>query len=120
MYNFTKNDPFNAQEIEALRQRLAQMDQVALTRFYNSSLHLCMLDRQRPPRAHFVQQFVQAWKEMTKRAQESDNVFQLQAPPTTVSAKPKKMARAGERSRVLSKHTGGLSREGSNPSTIPA
>ena len=120
MYSFTKIDPFTEQELEDLRQRLAGMDQAALIRFYNSSLHLCMLTRDQPPRAPFVQQFVQAWKEMTKRAQDSQDAFQLQAQPMPVSAQPKKMARAGERTRVLSKQTGVWNREDTNPSTIPA
>lgn len=71
MYNFTQRGPFDERQIETLRQHLVQMDQAALTRFYNSSLHMCMLSRNQPPRASFVQQLVQAWKEMIRRAQVS-------------------------------------------------
>src|SRR5947209_1634318 len=45
------------------------MDRAALIRFYNSSLHLCMLTREKPPRAPYLQQLVQAWKEMARREQ---------------------------------------------------
>ena len=74
MYDFIQRGPFDEQQIETLRQHLAQMDQAALIRFYNSSLHMCMLNRNQPPRASFVQQLVQAWKEMIRRTQVSTGV----------------------------------------------
>ncbi len=119
MYNFTQSGPFDEQQIETMRQRLAAMDQTALIRFYNSSLHMCMLTRDKPPRAPFVQQLVQAWKELTKREQQANDVFQLQPAPMPPSAKPKAMALAGERLRPIAQQNGSLGAD-SNASTIPA
>src|SRR3954469_24550664 len=67
MYDFTRTRPFDEQQIETLRQRLTRMDRAALIRFYNSTLHMCMLTREKPPRAPYLQQLVQAWKEMVQR-----------------------------------------------------
>jgi hypothetical protein len=69
MYDFTRTRPFDEQQIETLRQRLTRMDRAALIRFYNSTLHMCMLTREKPPRAPYLQQLVQAWKEMAQRGQ---------------------------------------------------
>jgi hypothetical protein len=69
MYDFTRTSPFDAQQIETLRQRLTRLDRAALIRFYNSSLHMCMLTQERLPRAPYLQQLVQAWKEMAQREQ---------------------------------------------------
>ncbi len=69
MYDFTRTGPFDQQQIETLRQRLTRLDRAALIRFYNSSLHLCMLTQAKPPRAPYLQQLVQAWKEMAQREQ---------------------------------------------------
>src|SRR3954463_6204036 len=69
MYDFTRTRPFDEQQIETLRQRLTRMDRAALIRFYNSTLHMCMLTREKPPRAPYLQQLVQAWKEMAQREQ---------------------------------------------------
>ena len=119
MYNFTQSGPFDEQQIEALRQRLAGMDQAALIRFYNSSLHLCMLNRDQPPRAPFVQQLVQAWKEMTKRTQQSNDVFQLQGEPMPPSVKPKAMVRVEKGLHPAAQQNGILGAD-SNPATISA
>ena len=67
MYDFTRISPFDEQQIETMRQRLTRMDRAALIRFYNSSLQMCMLTREKPPRAPYLQQLVQAWKEMAQR-----------------------------------------------------
>src|SRR3954468_8391387 len=71
MYDFTRTSPFDEQQIETLRQRLTRLDRAALIRFYNSSLHMCMLTHEKPPRAPYLQQLVQAWKEMAQREQTS-------------------------------------------------
>src|SRR3954451_24583673 len=76
MYDFTRTSPFDEQQIETLRQRLTRMDRAALIRFYNSSLHMCMLHQDKPPRAPYMQQLVQAWKEMAKREQISAGLEQ--------------------------------------------
>jgi hypothetical protein len=69
VYDFTRTGPFDQQQIETMRQRLTRMDRAALIRFYNSSLHMCMLTQEKPPRAPYLQQLVQAWKEMAQREQ---------------------------------------------------
>src|SRR3954468_18803155 len=69
MYDFTRTSPFDEQQIETLRQRLTRLDRAALIRFYNSTLHMCMLTREKPPRAPYLQQLVQAWKEMAQQGQ---------------------------------------------------
>jgi hypothetical protein len=71
MYDFTRTSPFDEQQIETLRQRLTRMDRAALIRFYNSSLQMCLLTREKLPRAPYLQQLVQAWKEMAQRERAS-------------------------------------------------
>src|SRR5947209_6455782 len=84
IYDFTRTRPFDEQQIETLRQRLTRMDRAALIRFYNSSLHMCMLTREKPPRAPYLQQLVQAWKEMAQREQTSAGTEQGASSPATL------------------------------------
>ena len=55
------------EELEQLRGRLAKMSQADLTKFYQACIDMCQLNRGVAPRASFVQQLVQAWKEMERR-----------------------------------------------------
>jgi len=43
------------------------MSQADLTKFYQACIDMCQLNRGVAPRASFVQQLVQAWKEMERR-----------------------------------------------------
>ena len=68
MYRFTQDGPFTRQGLEEVRQRLARMNKSELLRFYQSCLSMCRVDQVgRPPAASFVQQLVQAWKELVRR-----------------------------------------------------
>jgi hypothetical protein len=68
MYRFTQNGPFTRQGLEEVRQRLARMNKPELLRFYEASLTMCRVDQAgRPPNGSFVQQLVQAWKELVRR-----------------------------------------------------
>ena len=68
MYRFTQNGPFTRHGLEEVRQRLARMNKPELLRFYESCLTMCRVDQLgRPPAASFVQQLVQAWKELVRR-----------------------------------------------------
>ena len=66
--------PLNAAELKALRARLAKMTHEDLMKFYDSALEtcqfrleMCKLRQSAPPRVAFLQQLVQAWKEMLRR-----------------------------------------------------
>ena len=84
MYDFTRTSPFDEQQIETMRQRLTRLDRAALIRFYNSSLHMCMLTQEKPPRAPYLQQLVQAWKEMARREQAFAGTEQGTSSPATL------------------------------------
>ena len=43
------------------------MTQADLVKFYDAGLQMCQLDRGVPPRAAFIQQLVQAWRELNRR-----------------------------------------------------
>jgi hypothetical protein len=84
MYNFPRTDLFEEEQIETLRQRLTRLDRAALIRFYNSSLAMCMLTQEKLPRAPYLQQLVQAWKEMAQREQTSAGAGQGVSSPATL------------------------------------
>jgi hypothetical protein len=54
-------------QIELLRARLLRMGEAELLRFYESAHYMSRIDRGETPRAAFVQQLVQAWREMDWR-----------------------------------------------------
>ena len=54
-------------QIEQLRARLQRMGDHELQRFYESAHFMSRIDRGETPRAAFVQQLVQAWREMDRR-----------------------------------------------------
>ena len=57
--------PLSREELEAVRARLRKMSDAHLIRHYEASLQMCQLDPgKRPPSASFVQQLVQAWREL--------------------------------------------------------
>lgn len=57
-----------AVELQALRTRLSTMTEADLVKFYDAGLHMCRLTNGVPPRAAFVQQLVQAWRELGRRS----------------------------------------------------
>lgn len=63
--------PLTAEELKALRVRLAKMRHEELMKFYAAALEMCQFSRGKPPRAPFIQQLVQAWKEMQRRRKAS-------------------------------------------------
>jgi hypothetical protein len=67
MYGFTDQAPFDRNRLEELRVRLSRMGRQELQRFYEACWHMCRLEQGCPPRAPFIQQLVQAWKEMQRR-----------------------------------------------------
>ena len=67
MLSFNGDGPLDRTQLDELRKRLSKMSITALSDFYYAAWTMCKPDRERPPRAPYVQQLVQAWKEMTKR-----------------------------------------------------
>jgi hypothetical protein len=59
--------PMDESQLEELRQRLARMGTAELQHFYQSAHHMSRMDRREAPRAAFVQQLVQAWRELDRR-----------------------------------------------------
>ena len=58
----------SVQDLAELRERLQKMSDFQLQSWYNDCLHMCQLDsRGQPPKAAYVQQLVQAWKEIDRR-----------------------------------------------------
>jgi len=63
-----KDGPLTQEELEAVRERLRKMSDAQLVRHYEAGLQMCQLDPgKRPPSASFVQQLVQAWRELVRR-----------------------------------------------------
>jgi hypothetical protein len=56
-----------ALELQSLRERVAKMTQADLVKFYEAGLQTCQLAHGIPPRAAFIQQLVQAWRELARR-----------------------------------------------------
>ena len=104
MYDFIRISPFDEQQIETLRQRLTRMDRAALIRFYNSSLQMCLLTREKPPRAPYLQQLVQAWKEMAQRERASAGTEQGASISATLPGidqeQPQKRPRAAQATKA--------------------
>jgi len=59
--------PLTAEELKALRVRLANMSEREVAMYYEDALYMCRLDQGVPPRAAFIQQLVAAWKELQRR-----------------------------------------------------
>jgi hypothetical protein len=59
--------PMSQEQIEQLRARLQRMGNRELQYFYESAPYMSRIDRGEVPRAAFVQQLVQAWREMDRR-----------------------------------------------------
>ena len=59
--------PLSRDELEAVRVRLRKMSDTHLIRHYEAGLQMCQLNQGRPPSAAFVQQLVQAWRELVRR-----------------------------------------------------
>jgi hypothetical protein len=67
MNDCAKDGPLTKEQLLALRVRLSKMSWTAVRDFYHASWTLCKIERDEAPRAAFVQQLVQAWKELSKR-----------------------------------------------------
>jgi hypothetical protein len=65
--------PLLTQDLEELRVRLSKMPQAELVKFYDAAIRMCQLNRGVPPSAGFIQQLVQAWKEMQRRREAAAN-----------------------------------------------
>jgi hypothetical protein len=63
------NTPYNRSELIALRSELARLSSQSVREFYVKAWDLCGLggDQGRPPRPSFIQQLVQAWRELDRR-----------------------------------------------------
>ena len=59
--------PLTVEELAAQRKRAQAMTDRQLAAQYQAALHMCQLDRGRPPRAVFVQQLVILWRELDRR-----------------------------------------------------
>jgi hypothetical protein len=67
MANGTADQPLNQEQLEDLRQRFARMSITALSDAYHAAWLRCKMEPGgKPPRAAFIQEFVQAWKELRK------------------------------------------------------
>ena len=63
-----KDGPLTQEELQAVRERLRKMSDAQLVRHYEAGLQMCQLDPgKRPSSASFVQQLVQAWRELVRR-----------------------------------------------------
>jgi hypothetical protein len=70
MREFTKTVPLDEPKLQKIRERFAKMSDEEPAGFYESSWYLCQMARGKPPRAPYIQQLVQAWRELTKRESE--------------------------------------------------
>jgi hypothetical protein len=68
MHRFTRDGPLSKEDLIQIRQRLARMAMGELRQWYQSAYDLCRLEEGRTPKAAFIQQLVQAWKELRRRA----------------------------------------------------
>jgi len=67
MADYTGEDPLTTEQLVELRARLQKMKDPELQSWYEACLQMCRLDRGRPPRATYVQQLVQGWRELQRR-----------------------------------------------------
>ena len=59
--------PLNAEELAGLRQRLARMSITSLHDAYYAAWTRCKMEPGgKPPRASYIQELVQAWRELRK------------------------------------------------------
>jgi hypothetical protein len=67
MANEPGDAPLNPDQLAALRQRFARMSLTGLTDAYYAAWLRCKMEPGgKPPRAAFIQELVQAWKELRK------------------------------------------------------
>jgi hypothetical protein len=57
----------SAEELTVLRTKLSTLTQSDLVKLYDAGLHMCRLAIGIPPRAAFIQQLVQGWRELVRR-----------------------------------------------------
>lgn len=67
MANKPADEPFTSQQLGALRQRFARMSLTGLADAYYAAWLRCKMEPGgKPPRAAFIRELVQAWKELRK------------------------------------------------------
>jgi hypothetical protein len=67
MANKTADAPLTSEQLAALRQRFARMSLTGLADAYYAAWLRCKMEPGgKPPRAAFMQELVQAWKELRK------------------------------------------------------
>jgi hypothetical protein len=65
--DFTPERPLSAAQLADVRRRFALLSTPGLQQAYSEALERCKLGRDgRPPKAEFVQELVQAWKQLRK------------------------------------------------------
>jgi hypothetical protein len=71
MHEFSKVRTLTAEDLEKSREHFAKMSDAELAGFYESSWYLCQMAHGKPPHAPYIQQLVQAWRELAKRDRKS-------------------------------------------------
>ena len=65
--DFTPERPLSAEQLADMRNRFARLSTPSLQHAYAEALERCKLGRDgRPPKAEFIQELVQAWKQLRK------------------------------------------------------
>jgi hypothetical protein len=84
--DFTPERPLSAAQLADVRRRFALLSTPGLQQAYSEALERCKLGRDgRPPKAEFVQELVQAWKQLVEAAKEGE-VARLDACQTDARA----------------------------------
>lgn len=69
MHRFTSDAPaLSREELAEVRARLRRMSDAELRKQYAAALKMCELRNGGQPRAVWIQQLVQAWKELERRS----------------------------------------------------
>ena len=65
--DFTPERPLSAEQLADMRNRFARLSTSSLQHAYAEALERCRLGRDgRPPKAEFIQELVQAWKQLRR------------------------------------------------------
>jgi hypothetical protein len=71
VWSCTGEGPLTVEQIAELRSRLRRMSLAELQKFYEAALEMCRISRGAAPRPTYVQQLVQAWRELRRRGSRS-------------------------------------------------
>jgi hypothetical protein len=67
--DFTPEQPLSADQLGEMRRRFSMLSRTGLQQAYGEVWERCKLGREgRPPKAEFIQELVQAWRELRKSA----------------------------------------------------